>query len=251
MYKRIVGQKRLVQEVEAIIESIRKGNNFNIIFSGRSGSGKTHFVTAIANELNLDEFILYLNPANFALNLDKRFQVLDEAHLITQPELLYPFMDRKENTFFFMTNFYGKLVEPLRNRCIPLMLEPYTLEELAEIIFFTVNITEEGARYLANFAKNSPRVGKILAQRIETLARGVKIEKNLINNYLYILGITAGGLDENDKIYLTALNKAGGRASLVLLEKLTGFDSNHLQEIESYLVELGKIQITPRGRKLI
>ena len=245
--KQIIGQEKIIQELEAMVNAMKGGKNLNIIFSARSGLGKTHIVTSIANEINVDEFVLYTKPDKFFLVESRRFHVFDEAHIFEEPEILYRYMDSGKYTFFFMTNNYGKIVEPLKNRCIHIQLTPYSLEELGEIIYSSSNISEDGANLLAKFSKGSPRIGKILAKRLEILANG-RVEKELIPKYLYIIGVGMNGLDENDRAYLTALNKAGGKASLKLLEKLTGFDSNHLQEIESYLIELGKISITSRGR---
>jgi len=246
----IVGQKRLVSEAVAIVQAINLGKNLNLLFYGRSGLGKTHFVTAMANDIGLKNFILYIDPSNFKLNINKRFQVIDEAHLLSEPELLYPYMDSGKYTFFFLSNYYGKLVEPLRNRCINLQLQSYTREELGKIIYRHVEITEEASLYLARFCKGSPRIGKQLAKRMSILINR-RIEKEDVNGLLHRLGINVQGLDNNDRIYLDALHNTGGTASLNLLSNLTGLDKEHIAEIESYLIENKKIRITGRGRKLL
>ena len=245
----IVGQHRLINEANAIIKALNDGKNLNLLFTGRSGSGKSHFVTAMANDIGLQNFVAYSNPKEFNFRKNKRFQVFDEAHEIPTPEILYPYMDSGKYTFFIMTNFYGDLLEPFRNRCIQLVLEPYSISEIAEIIYRHVDITEDASLYLATFSKGSPRLAKHLAKRISIL-KGEKVLKSDIDKLLHKLGINSEGLNQDDRIYLEALNMAEGRASLNLLCKLTGFDSGYITELESHLIKEGKVKITGKGRIL-
>lgn len=245
----IIGQRRLITEANAIIEALNEGKNLNLLFTGRSGIGKSHFVTAMANDIGLQNFIAYSNPREFTFRENKRFQVFDEAHEISTPEILYPYMDSKKYTFFIMTNFYGDLLEPFRNRCIHLTFDSYSIDEIAEIIYRHIDIEKEASLYLATFSKGSPRLAKHLAKRMFIL-KGTRVLKEDIDPLLKKLGINPEGLNQDDRIYLEALNMAKGRASLNLLCKLTGFDSGYITEIETHLIKEGKIMITGRGRVL-
>ena len=154
----------------------------------------------------------------------------------------------------------GQLTGPLRDRFgILLKLEPYSPRELGRIILRSagilgVPITEEGALELARCARGTPRIANRMLKRVRDYAqvRGDgKITREIASEGLSMLDVDELGLDRVDRTLLTTMidKFGGGPVGLDTLAASTGEDANTIEDVyEPYLLQLGFIQRTPRGR---
>ena len=161
------------------------------------------------------------------------------------------------------TTRMGLLTGPLRDRFgIKEQLELYTPEDLSEIIvrsagILDIHITPEGAREIASRSRGTPRIANRLLRRVrdyaQVKANGV-IEASTASDGLGMLQIDELGLDAVDRRILSAMiEKFGGRpVGLDTIAAATGEDSSTIEDVyEPYLLQLGFIARTPRGRVLL
>ena len=163
-------------------------------------------------------------------------------------------------TLIGATTRAGLLTNPLRDRFgVQLRLEFYQPTELATIITRAANlleapIDEDGAIEIARRSRGTPRVANRLLRRVRDFASidGAKvISAKLANHGLNELEVDVEGLDRNDRRFLEALTEKfnGGPTGLETLAASIGESSDTIEDvIEPYLIQLGFIQRTPRGR---
>ncbi len=207
---------------------------------------------------------------------------VDEIHRLNRQveEVLYPAMedfaidimigkgasarsirlDLPKFTLIGATTRAGLLTAPLRDRFgVVHRLEFYTIEELKTIILrsakvLSVEIEEKGALELAKRARGTPRLANRLLKRVRDFAQvrydGI-ITCEVAEIALDLLEVDKHGLDNNDRTILQTLIEkfAGGPAGLDTLAASIGEDAGTLEDVyEPYLIKLGFIQRTPRGR---
>lgn len=166
----------------------------------------------------------------------------------------------KPFTLIGATTRAGQLSAPLRDRFgMNFRLEMYSPEDLAKIIKRSASIlgieaTPEGALEIARCSRGTPRVANRLLKRVRDFAQvkgsGV-IDTAAAQNALHSLDIDELGLDSTDRRMLTAIIKhfGGGPVGLETLAAITGEESVTLEDVyEPYLLRLGFINRTPRGR---
>ena len=154
----------------------------------------------------------------------------------------------------------GLLSSPLRDRFgIINKLEMYTEDELTRITIRSANILgidieEEGAREIAKRARGTPRIANRLLRRVRDFAQvrgnGI-IRRTLSSESLDLLEVDPIGLDSVDRnVLMTIIDKfAGGPVGLDTLAAATGEEAGTIEEVyEPYLLQLGFINKTPRGR---
>lgn len=154
----------------------------------------------------------------------------------------------------------GMLTNPLRDRFgIISRLEFYTIEELTEVVKRSANllnlkITVDGASEIAKRSRGTPRIANRLLRRVRDYAevKGTGIvDQKIADLALNILDVDKIGLDVMDKKILDSiLNKfAGGPVGLDTLAATIGESPDTIEDvIEPYLMQVGLIQRTPRGR---
>ena len=154
----------------------------------------------------------------------------------------------------------GLLSNPLRDRFgIDLRLSFYSVDDLAKIIMRSANILETkideaGARMLATSSRGTPRIANRLLKRARDFAVAIgksSIDVDTIKTTLYQLHIDEKGLDEIDREYINAIIKhyAGGPVGIDNLAAALSEPADTIEDvIEPYLMQLGFIQRTPRGR---
>ena len=210
---------------------------------------------------------------------------IDEIHRLPRnvEEILYPAMEdfaydiiigkgpsarslRLELPKFTLvgaTTRMGLLTAPLRDRFgIKEQLELYTPEDLKEIVvrsagILDIEITEDGALEIASRSRGTPRIANRLLRRVRDFAQvranGI-IDLETAKNGLDMLAIDELGLDAVDRNMLTAMIvKFGGRpVGLDTIAAATGEDTSTIEDVyEPYLLRLGFIARTPRGRVLL
>jgi len=154
----------------------------------------------------------------------------------------------------------GLLSNPLRDRFgIDLRLSFYSIDDLAKIIvrsakILGTNIDEGGAKMLAASSRGTPRIANRLLKRARDFAAAVGkdfIDADIIKTTLYQLHIDNLGLDEIDREYISAIIKhyAGGPVGIDNLAAALSEPADTIEDvIEPYLMQLGFVQRTPRGR---
>ena len=161
------------------------------------------------------------------------------------------------------TTRLGLLTSPLRDRFgIKEQLELYSPEDLKEIVTRSAGIlgtpiTEEGALEIASRSRGTPRIANRLLKRVRDFAQVSGkdvIDLEAAMHGLDMLGVDELGLDAVDRRMLNAMiNKFGGRAvGLDTIAAATGEDATTIEDVyEPYLLQLGFLARTPRGRVLL
>lgn len=169
-------------------------------------------------------------------------------------------LDLPKFTLVGATTRIGLLTSPLRDRFgVINKLEFYTLEELIEIVkrsssVFGITIDEDGATEIARRSRGTPRLANRLLKRVRDFAQvkydGV-ITKEVADYSLDLLDVDKSGLDKNDRRMLLAMIEKynGGPVGLDTLAATIGEESGTVEDVyEPYLIQLGYINRTPRGR---
>ena len=154
----------------------------------------------------------------------------------------------------------GLLSNPLRDRFgIDLRLTFYSPDDLAKIIMRSANILgtpidPDGALMLARSARGTPRIANRLLKRARDFAGALgknQITADTIKTALFQLHIDECGLDEIDREYMNMIIRfyAGGPVGVENLAAALSEPSDTIEDvIEPYLMQLGFVQRTPRGR---
>lgn len=207
---------------------------------------------------------------------------IDEIHRLNRvvEEVLYPAMedfgldiiigkgpsarsirlDLPKFTLIGATTRVGQVSSPLRDRFGMISrLEFYSVQEIKQIILhaaqvLNIEIEEEGAQEIARRSRGTPRVANRLLRRVRDFAEVKstgKITKEIANKALEGLEIDELGLDKVDrKILSTIIEKfSGGPVGVESLAASIHEDPLTIEDVyEPYLLQLGFIERTPRGR---
>ena len=209
---------------------------------------------------------------------------IDEIHRLNPAveEILYPAMEDYELdlvigegpsarsvkitlapfTLVGATTRAGLLATPLRDRFgIPVRLNFYTPEELLSIVergarVLGFDLTQDGAKEIASRARGTPRIAGRLLKRVRDFASvgGHKtVDAKIADAALTRLEVDKRGLDAFDMRYLKLIAESfsGGPVGVETIAAALGEPRDALEEIvEPYLMQLGFVQRTPRGRML-
>ena len=160
------------------------------------------------------------------------------------------------------TTRLGLLTTPLRDRFgIPVRLQYYSDDELYEIVKLNTEklgivADESGAKEIARRARGTPRIaGRLLRRVVDfVLVEGDGIlNKKIADHALTRLGVDMLGLDGADRKYLRLIAEQylGGPVGIETICAAISESRDALEEvIEPYLLQVGLIQRTPRGRML-
>ncbi|MCV3297043.1 Holliday junction branch migration DNA helicase RuvB [Oenococcus kitaharae] len=177
----------------------------------------------------------------------------ETAHAIHFP--LPPF------TLIGATTRAGMLSAPLRDRFgIVAHMRFYPVSDLQLIArrsaeIFNTSIAASGAAELALRSRGTPRIVNRLLKRVRDFAQVAgksEIDQQTVDSALNKLQVDGRGLDETDLKYLKTLIQQykGGPAGVNALASNIGEDTETVEEmIEPYLLQIGFIQRTPRGRQ--
>src|ERR1035441_4327945 len=155
---------------------------------------------------------------------------------------------------------HGLLRAPLRGRFgLVLRLDPYAVDELIVIVqrsarLLSVGIDDDAAQELARRCRGTPRIANRLLRRVRDYAQvraDGRITQAVAQTALNLLEVDRFGLDEIDqKIMLTILEKSrGGPGGLNPIAASISEEADPIEEVyEPYLIQLGFLNRTPRGR---
>lgn len=206
---------------------------------------------------------------------------IDEIHRLSHQveEILYPAMEdfaldmvigkgpaarsiRLEVPHFTLigaTTRSGLLTTPLRDRCNPERLDYYTHDELTKIVersasILCVSIDEDAAREVALRSRGTPRLANRLLKRVRDFAQvryGGPISREVALEAMEFYEVDAVGLDwmDNKILQTLAITFQGRPVGLSTLASAVGEDAMTLEDVyEPYLLQLGYINRTPKGR---
>lgn len=208
---------------------------------------------------------------------------IDEIHRLNRAveEILYPAMedfaldiiigkgpsarsirlDLSKFTLIGATTRAGLLTSPLRDRFgIINRLELYSHDELKKIVtrsakILNIQIDDNAAIEIASRARGTPRIANRLLRRIRDFAQvrsnGI-IDLEITRYGLKALEIDEKGLDRVDRelLYCIIHKYGGGPVGLETLAASTGEEAETIEDVyEPFLMQLGFLQKTPRGRK--
>ncbi|MBS6173559.1 MULTISPECIES: Holliday junction branch migration DNA helicase RuvB [Anaerotignum] len=207
---------------------------------------------------------------------------IDEIHRLNRmiEEILYPAMedyvidimigkgpgarsvrlDLPKFTLIGATTRIGLLTAPLRDRFgVVHRLEPYGVAQLKVILLrsadvLKVELDEDGAEEIARRSRGTPRIANRLLKRVRDFAQvkyDGKITGEVARFALDLLEVDKMGLDYIDrKMLMAMIDKFGGKpVGLDTLAASINEESETIEDVyEPYLLQLGYIQRTPRGR---
>ena len=207
---------------------------------------------------------------------------IDEIHRLNRSveEVLYPAMedfaldiiigkgpsarsirlDLPKFTLIGATTRAGQLSAPLRDRFgVQLRLEIYSPEQLSTIVqrsavILGIDCEPDGAAEIARRSRGTPRIANRMLKRVRDFAQVVGngvITKDIADIALSRLEIDRLGLDSLDRRMLTVIlqNFAGGPVGLDTLSAALGEEAVTIEDVyEPYLMQLGFLTRTPRGR---
>jgi len=230
------------------------GDNF--LLCAASGQGKTYMAKLICQYLADTDYQISLGSID-DFDVSYRVHLIDEAHTISNFEMLYPIMDSRRYVIVIATNEFAGLPEPVINRCnnSGFVFVPYTDAELMEIILINTSIKYD-RKYLMYIIKSgghNPRVILGLVRNLEIYFKYSKFPstitefKELLKN---IFGIVEG-IDPIAGSYLEALRSLGGSASITTIAGLLRIDAETIKaRVEPLLIANNLVKITSKGRSL-
>jgi holliday junction DNA helicase RuvB len=215
---------------------------------------------------------------------DRDVLFIDEIHRLNPAveEILYPAMedfqldliigegpaarsvriDLAKFTLVGATTRAGLLTTPLRDRFgIPIRLNFYSVEELEQIVtraarVMGIGIGPDGANEIAKRSRGTPRIAGRLLRRVRDfaiVAGDESISRALADRSLSLLDVDAIGLDIMDRRYLDVIAQKfnGGPVGIETIAAALSEPRDAIEEIvEPFLIQLGFVQRTPRGRVL-
>ena len=245
-----------------------------IIANEMGGNLKITSGPAISHSGDLASILTNLNSGDVLF--------IDEIHRLNSnvEEILYPAMedfaidiiigkgpsarsirlDIPRFTLVGATTRMGLLTSPLRDRFgIKEQLDLYDNDSLAEIVMrsadiLAVRIDKNGAFEIASRSRGTPRIANRLLKRVRDYAdihRDGSIDKRTAKEALDLLEIDEIGLDAVDRKMLDVMiNRFDGKpVGLDTIAASTGEDATTIEDVyEPYLLRLGFISRTPRGR---
>lgn len=163
-------------------------------------------------------------------------------------------------TLIGATTRAGLLSAPLRDRFgIVEHMSYYTTDDLSNIVrrsadIFKSSIDTEGAHEIASRSRGTPRIANRLLKRIRDFAEvenDAQVDKKIVTRSLKLLQVDDRGLDQTDKKVLMTMIElyGGGPVGLSTIAANIGEEPDTISEMyEPYLLQIGFLKRTPRGR---
>ncbi len=292
-FEEYIGQEPVKAGLKVAIEAAQKRGEplEHILFYGPAGLGKTTLATVIANELDVPIVHTTAPAINqkkdlaailTSLEEDGTVLFVDEIHRLHKAieEMLYSAMEDfvlhimigegagarpikislPRFTLIGATTRAGRISAPLRDRFgMIFKLEFYSVQEIMNILYrsaeiINVNITEGGAKIIAERAKGIPRIANRLLNRVRDYAQ--LHNNNIVDEQIALrafkqMEIDELGLNREDRTYLlTLIHKFdGGPVGIDSLSTALNEEKDTVEDlIEPYLIRIGLIKRTQKGR---
>lgn len=272
-----IGQGRVKANLRTILSSVRRKSIYDspldhILFSGPPGLGKTALAELIATEVGRP-IVKLMGPQLKLESLSVltsirpwTFVFIDEIHALPTKveEALYEPMDTFKwagspiNSFTLIgaTTKEGLLSKPLRSRfTIAETLTLYSVEDLSKIIcrsatILNLSIDDKAVEAIARRSRGTPRIANQLLKRVSYYSS--QIDSSIAQNALDSIGVDQFGLEMLDRCILKTIAKdfAGGPVGIDSLAAVANEDVATVESREQYLVTVGFVQRTGKGRVL-
>ena len=275
-----IGQTNLKENLKVFVGAakLRDESLDHVLLYGPPGLGKTTMSMIIAHEMGTN--IKITTGPSIEKTGDLVF--IDEIHRLNKvvEEILYPAMedfcvdvvigkeastrsvriDLPPFTLVGATTRAGDLSAPLRDRFgIVSQLEYYSEDELTQIIdrtsrVYNIKMDEDAKRELARRSRGTPRIANRLFRRVRDFSQfygDATITKERTTEALERLKVDNLGLDDVDHKYLLGIihRFKGGPVGLEAIAASIGEEPQTLEDVnEPYLLQIGLIKRTPRGR---
>jgi holliday junction DNA helicase RuvB len=212
--------------------------------------GDILFIDEIHRLPRMTEEILYPAMEDFRLDITLGKGATAKIRSIPLPKF----------TLVGATTKVGSLTAPLRDRFgLVQKLRFYEVDELTLIVqrtadILNTSITLEGATEIARRSRGTPRIANRLLKRVRDYAQVKQhdqIDGAIASAAMEIYNVDPLGLDWVDRLLLTTMAEQfnGGPVGLEALAASTGEDRHTIEEVyEPYLLQIGYIHRTPRGR---
>ena len=226
----------------------RPGDLLSIITN--LNQGDVLFIDEIHRLSRTSEEVLYSAMEDFAVDI-----VTGKGPMANSIHMAVP-----KFTLVGATTRAGQLSAPLRDRFGMLFrLEMYTPEELAMIVrrsatILGIDAEPEGILEIARRSRGTPRIANRMLKRVRDYAQvkgGGVITEAVAREAIAMQGVDHLGLDKTDRTMLTTMMEkfGGGPVGLDTLAATTGEDAVTIEDVyEPYLMQLGFLMRTPRGR---
>ena len=213
--------------------------------------GDILFIDEIHRLNKLTEELLYSAMEDFRLDLTMGANRGTRCRTINLPKF----------TLIGATTRLASISAPLRDRFgLCQKIEFYSNDELQQIILkfsnlINLHLEKDACCALANISRGTPRIALRLLKRVRDYAQVIKntnkISLEIIKNTLNSQKIDNKGLDNVDRKFLSFLNLNNNPIGLDSIAAGIGEESSMLEfVVEPYLIQIGFIMRTPRGRKL-
>lgn len=281
------GQDEVSQNLQVYVRSaLARGEPLDpVLISGPSGLGKTTLAEILASEMGA-RLVALVGPsvktkgelAAILTGLAKGDVLfIDEIHALHPKiaEILYTAMEDgtisivaagqalvlklEPFTLLGATTNKGKLLKPLRDRFgIKAELRPYDVDTLTDIVLSAagkigLRCTRDGAAEVAKRSRGTPRLAISLLRRVRDFAQvaGRDADAALVDVTCQRVGVDAAGLDQLSRRYLKALADRGAPVALGTMVSVLGESKDAVEdEVEPYLLSVGLVEKTPRGRAI-
>lgn len=212
--------------------------------------GDVLFIDEIHRLPRAVEEILYPAMEDFALDI-----ITGKVQMAASYHLPLPHF-----TLVGATTRAGQLTAPLRDRFgVVLRLELYDPKELAQIVtrsagILGIDIDADGALEIASRSRGTPRIANRMLKRVRDFAQVMSdgvVTYNTAKIALDRLEVDELGLDSGDRRMLSAIIKYynGGPVGVETLAAAIGEEAVTIEDVvEPYLMQIGFLQRTPRGR---
>ncbi len=226
----------------------RPGDLLSIITN--LNQGDVLFIDEIHRLSRTAEEVLYSAMEDFAVDI-----VTGKGPMANSIHMAVP-----KFTLVGATTRAGQLSAPLRDRFGMLFrLELYSPEELAMIVrrsasILGIDAEQEGILEIARRSRGTPRIANRMLKRVRDYAQvrgGGVITAEVAKEAIAMQGVDQLGLDKTDRTMLTTMMDkfGGGPVGLDTLAATTGEDAVTIEDVyEPYLMQLGFLMRTPRGR---
>jgi Holliday junction DNA helicase RuvB len=275
-----VGQERVKEQLSIALEAAKgRGEALDhVLLAGPPGLGKTSLAYIVREELGVGLRVV-AGPAlerkgDIAAILtaleERDVLFVDEIHRLNRAveEILYPALEDfrldivvgQAFTLIGATTRTGLLTTPLRDRFgMTYRLDHYSPEELGRIVrrsarILGVGVADEAAEEIARRARGTPRVANRILRRVRDVAQvrhDGAVTLDVAREALELLEVDEHGLERADRELLAAIVHKfdGGPVGLSTLAVALSEEPDTIEDVyEPYLLQLGLIQRTPRGR---
>ncbi len=171
-------------------------------------------------------------------------------------------LDLPRFTLVGATTRFGMLSGPFRDRFgLVHRVNYYEVPRLADIVMnaatkLNVELSKEAAIEIARRARGTPRIALKLLKRVRDFAQiklSGKVDGSSVDHALDIMAVDHMGLDDSDRRFLTIIidKHDGGPLGIETIAATLSEDVGTIEEVyEPYLMQIGFIQRTPRGRTI-